>query len=155
MSLSAFETPKLPRRRREHAWTGRVLCFAACVLAVNALIGERGLSETLRARQNFNAAVAELSRLQYENAVLAGTIRRLQHDAPTIEHVARAELGLIRPGEILVVVKPPPAPVMSVDAANTPVTKTPVTKTDLTKTEVTKTAVTKAEATEEARDPRE
>ena len=105
MSLSGFDTPKLPPRRREYAWTGRVLCFAACVLAVNALIGERGLSETLRARQDFNAAVAALSRLQYENAVLADTIRRLEHDAPTIENVARAELGLIKPGEILVVVK--------------------------------------------------
>jgi cell division protein FtsB len=105
MSLIALDTPKLPPRRRGHAWTGRVLCFAACVLAVNALIGERGLSETLRARRDFNAAVAELSRLQYENATLAATIRRLQQDAPTIEDVARADLGLIRPGEILVVVK--------------------------------------------------
>jgi cell division protein FtsB len=105
MSQSGFDTPKLPPRRRERAWTGRVLCFAACVLAVNALIGERGLSETLRARREFNAAVAELSRLQYENAMLAETIHRLRHDAPTIENVARAELGLIRPGEVLVVLK--------------------------------------------------
>jgi cell division protein FtsB len=90
MNQTDLEAPKFPSRRREHAWTGRVLCFAACVLAVNALIGERGLSETLRARRHFNAAVAELSRLQYENATLA-----------------RAELGLIKPGEILVVVGPP------------------------------------------------
>ena len=110
MSLSGLDTPKPPPRRREHAWTGRVLCFAACVLAVNALIGERGLSETLRAHRDFHAAVAEVSRLQYENAILADVIRRLQHDAPTIEGVARAELGLIKPGEILVVVKPPATP---------------------------------------------
>jgi cell division protein FtsB len=151
MSLSGFDTPKLPPRRREHAWTGRVLCFAACVLAVNALIGERGLSETLRARQDFNAAVAALSRLQYENAVLADTIRRLEHDAPTIEHVARAELGLIRPGEILVVVKPSSTPARPADATKTDAR----TKTVATKTEVTKTAVTRADTTEEARDPRE
>jgi cell division protein FtsB len=116
MSLSDPDMPKLPPRRREFAWTGRVLCFAACVLAVNALIGERGLSETLRARQDFNAAVAELSRLQYENAMLGETIRRLQHDAPTIENVARTELGLIKPGEILVVVKPSRAAVLSTAA---------------------------------------
>ena len=105
MSSSGFDTLKLPPRRREHAWTGRVLCFAGCVLAVNALIGERGLSETLRARQQFNAAVADLSRLQYENAMLAETIHRLRHDEPTIENAARADLGLIKPGEILVVLK--------------------------------------------------
>jgi cell division protein FtsB len=121
MSLSRCDTPKLPARRSERAWTGRVLCFAACVVAVNALIGERGLSETLRARRDFNAAVAELSRLQYENATLADAIRRLQHDAPTIESVARAELGLIKPGEILVVVNTTAA-VESTPAAAAPAT---------------------------------
>jgi hypothetical protein len=120
---------------------------------VNALIGERGLSETLRARQDFNAAVAALSRLQYENAVLADTIRRLEHDAPTIENVARANLGLIKPGEILVVVRssPTPTPARPADATKTDVRR----KTVASKTEVTKTAVTRADTTEEARDPRE
>ena len=114
MSPSGSDTPKLPPRRREHAWTGRVLCFAACVLAVNALIGERGLSETIRAREDFNRAVAELSRLQYENAVLADTMRRLRDDAATIEDVARAELGLVEPGEVLVVVKPAARPAAAI-----------------------------------------
>ena len=109
MSHHGFDNCKMPRRYREYKWTGRVLCFAACVLAVNALIGERGLSETLRARRDFDAAVAELSRLQFENATLSDDIRRLQDDAPTIEDVARAELGLVRPGEILVVLKSPVA----------------------------------------------
>jgi cell division protein FtsB len=119
MSQHGFDNCKMPRRHREHKWTGRVLCFAACVLAVNALIGERGLSETLRAHRDFDAAVAELSRLQYENATLSDDIRRLQDDAPTIEDVARAELGLVRPGEILVVLK-------SSVASETPAGKTAV-----------------------------
>ena len=112
MLQSAIDTPTrrfpspLPPPKRERRWTGKVLCFAACVLAVNALVGERGLSETLRAQREFHAAVADLSRLQYENASLAETMRQLQQDAPAIENVARAELGLIKPGEILVVVKP-------------------------------------------------
>ena len=110
MNQNDLDTPKLPARRRERAWTGRVLCFAACVVAVNALIGERGLSETLRARRDFNAAVAELSRLQFENATLADVSRRLQSDASMIENVARAELGLVKPGEVLVVVKTPRTP---------------------------------------------
>ncbi len=98
--------PRLPPlRRRKQAWIGRALCFAACVLAVNALIGERGLSETLRARRAFREAVADLSRMQYENAMLADAIERLQHDPRTIESVARAELGLIRQGEVLVTVR--------------------------------------------------
>jgi cell division protein FtsB len=48
--------------------------------------------------------------------MLAETVRRLRHDAPTIENVARAELGLIKPGEVLVVVRRSTAPVMSTAA---------------------------------------
>ena len=70
--------------------------------------GARTVRDAARA-PDFQAAVAELSRLQYENAVLAETVRQLQQDAPTIENVARAELGLIKPGEILVVVESPAA----------------------------------------------
>jgi cell division protein FtsB len=112
------DTPRLPPRRRKQVWIGRALCFAGCVLAVNALIGERGLSETLRARQDFRKAVAELSRVQYENAMLASEIDDLRHDARTIESVARAELGLIKPGEVLVVVKASAASAVTPAARN-------------------------------------
>jgi cell division protein FtsB len=98
------DAPKLPARKRQPVWIGRALCFAGCVLAANALIGERGLSETLRARREFRQTVADLSKVQYANAMLAEEVRRLRHDTRTIEGVARAELGLIKPGEILVVV---------------------------------------------------
>jgi len=109
-SASNDHTLKLPARRHEQPWVGRALCFAGCVLVANALIGERGLSETLRAREAFRAAVADLSRLQYENAELAEEVRRLKQDSGTIESVARAELGLIKAGEILVVITNQPAP---------------------------------------------
>ena len=95
---------KAAARRREQVWLVRALVFAASVLAVNALIGEHGLAEALRARREFQRTVAELSRLQYENARLAEQIRRLRHDRGAIEGVARAEMGLVRPGEILVIV---------------------------------------------------
>jgi cell division protein FtsB len=103
------DQPALPARRDEHPRLRRALLFAACVVAANALVGERGLLGTIQARREFNRAVAELSRLQYENATLRGEVQKLQRDAKTIEGVARSQLGLIKPGEILVVVKNPPA----------------------------------------------
>jgi cell division protein FtsB len=98
---------KAAARRRERVWLLRALVFAISVLAINALIGEHGLAETLRARREFQRTIAELSQLQYENAVLAEQIRRLRHDPRAIERVARAEMGLVRPGEVLVIVSRP------------------------------------------------
>ena len=101
----ADERPKLPPRRQQGPWMRRVLVFATCVLLLDALFGERGLAETMRARQVVEEAEAGLLRLKQENAGLREQIRRLQEDPATIESVARAELGMIRPGEILVVIK--------------------------------------------------
>jgi cell division protein FtsB len=83
--------------------------FLACALALNALIGERGLAETLRARTQVGQMTADIVKLREENARLADYARRLETDARTIESVARRELGLIRRGEILVLVKDVPA----------------------------------------------
>ena len=95
------------RRRRRQArrfWT-HALLFAASVLLVNGLFGERGLMETIRARRAYAGAAAELARIKKENAALRERARRLRNDPATIEAVARRELGLVRPGEILVTVK--------------------------------------------------
>ena len=42
--------------------------------------------------------------LRAENDALRNTVRRLQEDPRAIEDIARRELGLISPGEILVVI---------------------------------------------------
>jgi len=43
--------------------------------------------------------------LKQENAGLREQIRRLREDPEAIEAIARQDLGLMRPGEILVIVK--------------------------------------------------
>jgi cell division protein FtsB len=99
------EVPALPPRRRHNPWVRRILVFATCVLMLDALFGDRGLAETRRARRTFQQAEETVKRMKHENAGLREQIRRLKDDPGTIESVARAELGLIKPGEILVVVK--------------------------------------------------
>jgi cell division protein FtsB len=79
--------------------------FALAVFLVDALVGERGLVATTRAQRVSVELESEVQRLRRENAQLRETARRLKEDATTIESKAREELGLIRPGEILVVVK--------------------------------------------------
>lgn len=81
------------------------MVFAACVLLANGLFGERGLMDTIRARRAFSNAARDLDRLKRDNAALRDQARRLRSDPATIESVARGELGLVRPGEILVTIK--------------------------------------------------
>jgi cell division protein FtsB len=82
-----------------------LLLFVACVLVVDALIGERGFVQALRAGREYAEASASLERLRQENGRLREEVRRLSEDPSAIEAVARRELGLIRPGEVLVIVK--------------------------------------------------
>ena len=81
----------------------------SCALALNALIGDRGFAETLRACTQLRQATGELQQLKRQNVDLLEQAERLRTDARTIEHIARGELGLIRKGEVLVVVKDVPA----------------------------------------------
>lgn len=82
-----------------------LLVFATVVLLVDALVGERGLVASVRARQQSDELEASVSQLKRENARLRELADRLEDDPTTIESVAREKLGLVRAGEILVVVK--------------------------------------------------
>jgi cell division protein FtsB len=82
-----------------------LLVFATVVLLVDALVGERGLVATMRARQRSAELQSNVGRVRDENARLQDLVDRLTSDPQTIESVAREKLGLIRPGEKLVVVK--------------------------------------------------
>ncbi len=93
-----------PRRQPRRYWS-RLIVFAATVLLVNGLFGERGLMDTMRARRSSLIAARDLDRLKRDNAALRDKASRLRSDPAAIEAVARGELGLTRPGEILVTIK--------------------------------------------------
>jgi cell division protein FtsB len=103
-TLYGESRPAVPRPQPRRFWA-RAIVFAACVLLANGLFGQRGLLETIRARRAFSTAAKDLARLRQDNVALRETARRLRHDLPTIELVAREELGLVRPGEILVTIR--------------------------------------------------
>jgi cell division protein FtsB len=82
-----------------------ILALVTVVLVVDALVGDKGLIETTRARRQYADVAASLAALRQQNAQLRDDIRRLKEDPGTIESIAREELGLMRPGEVLFVVK--------------------------------------------------
>ena len=80
------------------------------MIVVDALVGDRGLVAMLRARHEYDELSAAVARQRAENAKLRETARRLQDDPSAIEEIARRELGLIKPGERVFIVKDvPPA----------------------------------------------
>jgi cell division protein FtsB len=89
-------------RRRVVNYT---LTFVTIVLVVDALVGDKGLLETMRARKQYAEVAASLQALRQENEHLRDKMHRLTDDPEMIESVARQQLGLVRPGELVFVVK--------------------------------------------------
>lgn len=64
----------------------------------------------LRARHEYDELAGTIARQRSENARLREEARRLKDDPSAIEEVARRELGLIKPGERVFIIKDiPPA----------------------------------------------
>ena len=97
-----------PRRRRI---LNGLLVFATVVLFVDALVGDKGLVERMRARRQYAQEAAALDAVRRENAVMREKIQRLKDDPAAIESLAREELGLIRPGELLFILRDAQKPV--------------------------------------------
>jgi cell division protein FtsB len=102
-------TPHQPagRTRRIVPW---LVLFVASLFVVDGLVGDRGLLAMMRARREYDTAAATVSRQRAENARLREEARRLREDPEAIEEIARRELGLIRRGEKVFILKDvPPA----------------------------------------------
>jgi cell division protein FtsB len=96
-------------RRRGRRIIQYVLVLLGCVVLVDALVGESGFLEILKVRQQHRALEAALQTARTENARLREEARRLREDPAAIEDLARREHGLIRPGEMLFILKDSPA----------------------------------------------
>ena len=79
-----------------------LLIFVATALLANAIVGERGLIATRAAKRQAMALDAEISTIQLQNDALRDQANRLRTDPKAIESVARDELGLMRDGELLI-----------------------------------------------------
>ena len=81
------------------------LVFVTVVLVVDALVGDKGLLDTMRARRQHAAISTDIVRLKQENNRLREEMRRYREDPSAIEALAREELGLMREGEVLFIVR--------------------------------------------------
>jgi cell division protein FtsB len=82
-----------------------LLLFFGVVVIVDALVGDQGLLVMLRANRQHAELAAAIASQKAENRRLREEVRRLTDDPAAIEEVARRDLGLIRPGEKLFIIK--------------------------------------------------
>jgi cell division protein FtsB len=99
-------------RRETKTWVGRVAAAAVVTFALGYIpyhvYARSGLARTLTLRRDLTALRAHNRELAAENERLAREAEALRSDPAAVERVARAELGWVRPGEIIVDLAPSP-----------------------------------------------
>ena len=100
---NARSKPSPPRGRRAIHF---LLLFIACILLADALIGEHGFFKARRAQQHQATQKKEIARQRQENFRLRNEAEQLTNGEPrSIEALARGQLGLIRKGEVLFIIR--------------------------------------------------
>ncbi len=79
-----------------------LLLLAALFLLMDDVFGAHGFVAMRRAEKEIEAVRKEIQRLNAENRELAEQVKALRSDPQLIEKIARDELGLARPGEVII-----------------------------------------------------
>lgn len=82
-------------------WPLYVLGVLIVLIALDTMVGERGALHLWRLRGEKNRLDEQNFRMQKENAALRERISRLRNDDAFLEKLAREELNLVRPGEVV------------------------------------------------------
>ena len=97
--------PATGRPGRARRFVRYVLAAATTILLVDALVGDKGLLALLQARREFAAVERALAQARDDNQALREAARRLREDPAAIEATARRDLGLIKPGEKMFIIR--------------------------------------------------
>lgn len=94
----------------------RLAVILLLALVVASVMGNRGLVRWYRMHQTKAALDREIAQLAATNAALAEEVRALRTDPGRAEAIAREELGLVKPGELVYEFRAAPRPSRSPDA---------------------------------------
>jgi cell division protein FtsL len=79
-----------------------LLALFVALLFVHDIFGAHGYLSMRQTQDGIKKVRAEISSLNKENAALEQTVKELKNDPRAIEKIAREELILARPGEIII-----------------------------------------------------
>ena len=85
-----------------------LIVFVGCVLVVDALVGDKGVLQMLKKRQDARLLDQAVAAARADNARLRDEAARLEHDPAAIEDLARRDLGMIKRGEKLFIIRDAP-----------------------------------------------
>lgn len=85
-----------------HSYGPHLLVVFVVVLLVHDVFGTHGYLAMHRKQQEIHKVNATLQRLNRDNALLEQDVQDLKTDPQTIRKIAREELGLAQPGEIII-----------------------------------------------------
>lgn len=109
-TAGADRLPVSRRRERTRKIVHLLLLFFAAIMLVDAVFGDQGVVALGRARQEYDRMTEQVRRLKADNELMREQNRRLRDDRSALEETARRDLGLMRPGEKVFIVKDLPAP---------------------------------------------
>lgn len=89
-------------RKLMHHYGRHLLVIFVVVLVVHDIFGPHGFVVMRRKQREIQKVNAQIERLNKENAALEQNVRDLKTDPQTIRKIAREELGLAKPGEIII-----------------------------------------------------
>ena len=86
-------------------WLFRVLVASVLAVAMGYLpyqiYGPAGMAKAMRLQRDLNVLLESNEQLAEQNRALRQEIRSLKQDMSHVEQVARDELGMVRPGDIV------------------------------------------------------
>jgi cell division protein FtsB len=96
-----------PSFLRRHLRT--ILAVALFALLIHDIFGAHGFLAMRRTQKEIEQLRREIDRVNAENRELDGQVKALKNDPRMIERIAREEMGLARPGELIFKLPAPPA----------------------------------------------
>ncbi len=94
----SFSREEKVRLQRVAVWAGALLSLG---LLVHEVFGQHGLLALRRQRKEYEALQQQIQKLQQDNQELEKQVKALKSDPRAIEKLAREEMRLARPGEII------------------------------------------------------
>jgi cell division protein FtsB len=98
------------RERPSHFRHLRLAIIFLLALVVASVMGNRSLLRIYQMHRDRAALEREIDQLTVANAALAEEVRALRTDPARVEAIAREELGLVKPGELVYEFRPTSPP---------------------------------------------